>query len=328
MNLILNFACNNHCAYCFQDHFKNNQEEFTVENVEKVLQWAHCPPFSDIHILGGEPTLYQYLPEVIDLTRQYYPLNRIVVITNLLGTDKNIEYLYERVKANDTNMIFLINTTIDNDKKKLFESRLETLYNINEKYISLSITLMQNKNINKVYTDYIHYLFTKYPKIPYLRIGPQMPGGKGIYYNYNFTQDILNLIDIKYFSKTTNITIDCSSNYCMVSDEVEKYLFEHYENTRELLRVGCICPALDILPDFTARYCFSSDDKYTIPNIFIFPNHLMLENYFIGLERIRKVNSERCSNCELFIKGVCLPCHAVDDAWVQNELQNISYERE
>lgn len=124
MNFILNLDCNNHCPYCFQHSLKKVNDEFKINDLEKVLQWAgFFPSEACIHILGGEPTLYTAFPQAIDLIHSYYPSNRLLIITNLLGTEINIEYIKSILL--DIDIDLLLNTTIDKDKKEIFFKRLK-----------------------------------------------------------------------------------------------------------------------------------------------------------------------------------------------------------
>ena len=310
MNISLTLNCNNHCPYCFQGNINDKNMNFTLENLEKVLQWAHCPSNLILHILGGEPTIYPYFIESIELIKKYYPNNKLLIITNLLGKEKNIQYINSILSSK---IGLLINTTIDDDKKELFNNRLSIIYE--NKYINLvtlSITLTQNKILNQKYISDTVKIFNNYPNFKLLRIGLEIPGAKHTWQKYNYDEDFSLLMET--LPSQVKILPDCNWPICLLSLEIEqsyqsRFLFNP-------IRFGCTNPPIDILPNLSVKYCFGSNDNYIIPNILTFSNYLLLLKYLKKIETIHKPKSKDCQKCKYYLEHQCFPCHSFDDVWI------------
>ena len=308
MNLILTLDCNNHCAYCFQSQYKTVKEEMSLEMLEKILKWANCKENQPIRILGGEPTIYSLFSEAIDLINNYYLFNYKLLISNLLGTEQNMNKVFKEVE--NKNLSLLINSTTDKDKEDLMISRLKTLVEIDPSAVCLSITLTPYEKINKQYIKHFYHLINMFPNIKKIRIGACIPGTNQKYERFNYDQLFINFLD-NMPRDIDDITLDCGLNKCILSDE----FFKYYIFFREDIAYGCGGPPMDLLPNGTAKYCFASPDEYIIDNIFDYPNYNMLIRDMYSKELSYKIKDEKCQHCLHFINGDCFPCHSMDIAW-------------
>ena len=61
-NLFLTRKCNLKCPYCFADEFVNKEnEEYTMENFHKAINFIKTMPDERVGFIGGEPTLHPSL---------------------------------------------------------------------------------------------------------------------------------------------------------------------------------------------------------------------------------------------------------------------------
>lgn len=312
MNIVLTFKCSNHCYYCFQPEYKELKAEMHLDTLKQILDWAHINDEEPIKVLGGEPTDYLLFPEAIELINNYYPFHDKVIMTNLLGTEKNMEVVYEELAKH--NFTIMVNTTTDIDKRDLMISRLKILEQINPVPISLSITFTQNNDINNSYIQHLYNLLTICPKISSIRIGAQMPVAGQKYNVFNYDQIFINFLN-NLPRQLDDISLDCGLNKCLLSDKFFKYYFFQ----RKEIPLGCQRPTIDIFPDCSAKYCFASSEDYIVQNIFDFPNYNFLYRYFQGQNYLYQVKYSKCQQCQYYIEGLCFPCHCVDTAWRDNK---------
>ena len=74
-NLYLTHQCNRGCSFCFarkvlHEGSQNEHEILTVSDIERLLQ-RFQGQFRELGLLGGEPFLYPYLREVLELFGRY-----------------------------------------------------------------------------------------------------------------------------------------------------------------------------------------------------------------------------------------------------------------
>ena len=69
--LTVNRACNNRCRWCYAQDTDFTKSEMPLETARKLLLICKDCGVGSINILGGEPTLYANLTEVIKITRDY-----------------------------------------------------------------------------------------------------------------------------------------------------------------------------------------------------------------------------------------------------------------
>lgn len=308
VNISLTTKCNNHCPYCFQGDSHNLNLELSIENYKKILQWSKDYPKDYIQLLGGEPTLYSNLSEIIRISDEYN--KKISLITNLLGQNNNIELI-----KNPSIASILINTTYDDNKKKIF------LYNMNlikdtPCYKSFSITLMPNKNNNIKYIKRIIELLTLFPEIEELRIGLMTPCPElNNFFIYNYSEDVIFLIKKLHITNLKKITFDCSVNLCELDFSLFKLLNENQINNLsiDLLNITCPGPCIDILPNLDIKYCYSMSNFFPTKNIKDFNNYNEAYSYYNSLNEEYQIRNTKCLNCKNF-PIICQPCPSIDQA--------------
>lgn len=316
MNISLTTQCNNNCPYCFQKELHKNKNEFTLEDLERVLQWGAEDLTQwqhGISLLGGEPTLFPQLIPAIKLIYKYLPQVDLTLITNLLCEPELINNLQQF-----SNLTYLINTTHRKQDDNLFYQNLKRLTPQHQN-ICLSITLTDNVDLNQTYVNHLNDLLKEFPTITRVRLGLMQPAPEDAWVNiYNYEADI------DYFLQTININnlsvlqFDCPVNYCQMSHEYYLKLIQ-FPCVKGLGRI-CQGPPFDIQPDLSVKYCYSSPDSFSINNIFAFNSRRQLENYFIEKSKDNYlIHNHKCKTCQLYLTNKCKPCHSIDHALLRGE---------
>ena len=130
INLVDN--CNLNCKGCA--HFSNicDKKYVEVEQFERDLKKVTTIfNLYNFRLLGGEPLLHPNLYKIIEITRQYLPNSRIVIVTNGLLLDK---LSHELLKSMSENNIILTISLYKPTYKKL-NSILKVLNKYNIKYL-------------------------------------------------------------------------------------------------------------------------------------------------------------------------------------------------
>ncbi len=101
MNILLTTKCNKKCNYCFASSLP--KEDMGLDQIDYLLNFPDFSQLTKIGILGGEPTLYPFLYEVISKIRQ---VNNNVVIY-LFSNCENSPAILEKI--NDSNVVLVAN---------------------------------------------------------------------------------------------------------------------------------------------------------------------------------------------------------------------------
>ena len=88
-NIFLTRKCNLKCQYCFADEFVNKEnEEFTIENFKKVVEFIKSDGTEKLGLIGGEPTIYSHFKEAIEILNADEKIKTVAVYTNGLNLDQ------------------------------------------------------------------------------------------------------------------------------------------------------------------------------------------------------------------------------------------------
>lgn len=307
MNIALTTACNNHCPFCFQKDLHKAPQSFDLKTLEKVLDWGAQTYPQKIGILGGEPTLYPFFIEAIDMVMQKFYFAEILLITNLLGSSQNFEYLkkYPDIR-------YLINISFDDSKIMTFFSNLEIIkFSPN---LCLSMTLTRDCDLNKKYISRLQSILITYPQIKELRIGLECPSATETQdFNYNYDNEILYLIEeLPKYDHGLFVHFDCPLNLCQLSYKIVEKINNGETIFKPNINYICSSPCIDIMPDLSAGYCFSS--SYRVNNILDFKDIDTLLGYFRTVNSNYIIKNPKCINCH-YHNVDCFPCHAFDMIW-------------
>lgn len=107
-------GCNNFCPFVPSD-IEDPSIEQIKEDFELISKFKDS--FGRLSLLGGEPTLHNQLDEILDLARQYFPKNDIVLVTNGLLVNRIIE-LVEKFVNNNIRLIVTVYPYADKFKEQ------------------------------------------------------------------------------------------------------------------------------------------------------------------------------------------------------------------
>lgn len=320
MNISLTTVCNNHCPYCFQEDWREQEKkEMSLQDFFKVLEWAdtYIKDGQKIGLLGGEPTIYPHFNEVIDIISERYPDIECVIFTNLLCKGDAVD----KIKSSGCGL--LINTCYDDDKEERFLKNLDRLVSENDilyKY-TFGTTLFEDHDKNRVYIDRLITLLKRYPVAPVIRVGLSTPNsGLGIPKVENYDDDVLYLME-KLSDLNANcrcgrqymMHFDCPVNFCALSTRAHNLILGNFQHCYQQESFHCIHPVIDILPDLSMTYCASSGNNWRIDNALKFESPYALNDYLREQNSKYEFKNETCLSCDLF-HTVCYPCHCVDES--------------
>lgn len=314
-NIYLTKKCNLKCRYCFASEYTDKvQEEITIENFKKALSFIKRDS-SHIGLIGGEPTLYSKLDEIIDILIKDEKINEVFFYTNGLNLNK-----YPKLQDNKFNILINCNSQEEIGKNN-FECLIENLNHISKikkGKISLGI------NINEKITDY-SYIFEllKIININVVRIS---------YAVQNETKENTNDVMDSFFKikpiiisfyeqcieKNVIPNLDCNSlPYCILDSKDKKIIMKIYNLSKSNYSIGkanifpnSCTPIIDIFPDLTVGRCFGLS-KYIKVKMDDFANISQIENYFIKKidKNVKSVFlTKNCKECKYKLIDKCNIC--------------------
>lgn len=256
MNLYLTHRCNRGCPFCFarkvlQDAGNNLDEIMSISEVKTLLD--HFPEIENsirnIGLLGGEPFLYPYLDELLNLLSERGVSAK--VFTSATNTMPDI--LKEMSIDNAVGKInFVVNVgTRDTYSEKQYQN-LDVFLRHYAPLASLSFTIF-NLQTNPTY---LFDLIDGYGLCRNIRVGIALPilyGGNQYIALNDYKKAGSYLVDVAKQAAIRGITLsmDCGFIACMFTDQ----------QIGELLRLGTgvhfLCgAAIDIGPRLEAWNCF------------------------------------------------------------------------
>jgi len=154
--------CNLNCLYCFQR--KNNTPEMTWEMFEKIFSKAKSLKTGFISFLGGEPMLWEYIYDAVELCTEYNILTDITTNGTLLNnttieklSNAKLDYLNISTDIQSTDAISEKNIIFDKEilkelkmaeKNHNIKLRINSvIYNNNFEDIKLLLELSKENKI-------------------------------------------------------------------------------------------------------------------------------------------------------------------------------------
>lgn len=112
-NMLIFFVtsrCNSVCRTCFYWDSLNRSGDLTFDEIRKIS--ATMPPFTDLWLSGGEPTLREELVDIIDLFCAQNGVSSLRLPTNGLLTGR-LEEIVDQVFARHPGVTFHVNVALD-----------------------------------------------------------------------------------------------------------------------------------------------------------------------------------------------------------------------
>lgn len=315
-NIFLTRKCNLKCPYCFADEFVNKaNEEYTLENVRKAIEFIKTDKDEKIGLIGGEPTLYPYFNEVLSILNNDDDISNYVIYTNGLEIDKYIDELTNK------KVQILINCNSPKDIGDRFlklKDNIILLLERNFTDFSLGINLYSSS------FDY-SYIFEllELSQKNNLRFSTSLPNSS----KEEVPNALQSFLEFKpflfeFFSDCYERDIvpynDCNAiPSCILSDEEKlflvkmKILADKYKLPSTIITSHMCSPVIDILPDLNAVRCFGFSKELKVP-ISKFKSLQMLRKFFYNkIDAYAKLSfeSSECDDCKSRLYDRCGLCY-------------------
>lgn len=315
-NIFLTRKCNLKCPYCFADEFVNKaNEEYTLENVKKVIDFIKTDKEERIGLIGGEPALYPYFSEVLSLLNNDDDVKNYIIFTNGLEIDKFIE----KITNKKVKILINCNSPIDlGERYNKLKNNIKMLVETGFPDFTLGINLYSSN------LDY-SYIFDllSISKKNNLRFSTSLPNTS----KEDTKNALKNFLEFKPF--LFKFFTDCYENEvvpyndcnsipsCILTVEDKrllikiKVLADKYKLSNTI-NTSCTCkPVIDILPDLKAVRCFGFSKELKVP-ISDFKNIKALRKYFynkIDLYAKLSFESLECEDCKSRLYDKCGLCY-------------------
>ncbi len=326
-NIFLTRKCNLNCPYCFASEFVNKEnEEVTLENFNKILNFIKADGTERVGLIGGEPLVYSHFKEIIEILISDEQIKTIVIYTNGINLDKYFDILgHEKISC-------LINC---NSEKDIGTSQYEKLKNNILKFKEINKKFKLGINLYSKDMDY-SYIFDllKLAEGKELRFSTALPNDKK-----EKTKNILKGFE-EMHTKLFEFLEDCLNNNIVPYNDCNAIpdCLLTVENKRLLLKLGVLAkknnltenmtilssktchPVIDILPDLNAVRCFGLSKYMKVP-ITNFKSLTGLINYFhnkIDLYARLSFVNKNCEDCKSRFMDKCGICftyklHKIED---------------
>lgn len=317
VNVFLTRKCNLNCKYCFAKEFINKKnEEFTIENFNKVLQFIKQDGIESVGLLGGEPTLHSAFRNILDILINDRQIKIIKIFTNGLELHKYKEYWKNK------KFYFLINCNSKSDiglkNFNLLKSNLLMLNKVAYNRFHLGINLYSPQ------MEY-SYIFELLKLVNHHKLRFSIS-------STNYEKETINdiLIEIIRFKKLLfDFYKDCLENEiapnndcnsipdCLFNAEDKKILLKlveigiKYNQSNPITSSHSCIPSIDILPDMTTIRCLGLS-KYSRINLYDFKSIENIKKYYTNTIDIYAKTSfikKDCESCNsrIFDKcGICI----------------------
>lgn len=172
--LFVTGRCNAKCAMCFYAEDMNKREkDLTFDEIRKLSETAG--EFNRLWISGGEPTLRDELPEIIEMFYKNNKIKDVNMPTNGLKPDRVVEWV-KRIRKNCPDLSLIISVSADgfgdtHDQQRgvpgNFYKSLETLKKVDDhfgddpKILKNVATVITRYNIEEI-VDFMTWMFGRF----------------------------------------------------------------------------------------------------------------------------------------------------------------------
>lgn len=326
VNIFLTKKCNLKCPYCFASEFVNKEnEEITISNFNKVLDFIKRDGTNTVGLLGGEPTIYSGFEEVLNILIADKKIENVVIFTNGLELHK-----YEKYWGNKK-FRFLVNCNspydISHKQYENLKQNIKMLDKIAKHRFLLGINLYEMEMDYSFIFELLNSV-----NIHSLRFSISLPND-----DKELTVDILEKVSrwkpllIRFFTDCIKNEIspiyDCNSfPDCLFTVDDKRLLLKLAEIAKKF-NIGspltssrtCV-PVVDILPDLTAIRCLGLS-KQTRINLEDFKNITNIKKYYLNnIDLFARVSycKQECDDCKIRLLEKCGVCFTFKLNQIQN----------
>lgn len=301
INIFVTYRCNLSCPYCFAGELKSiYPEDMRMRDFARLLRWMHKAGVPAAGFIGGEPTLHQRLPVMLEASKDAGLST--VLFTNGLFDLK----LAERLASCVSN--FVVNY---NDPALYTARQAAMLHASLEKLTALGARITFSKNFTLEHNSY-----------DYLLDGAAQYGVRAIRYDISrpsLSGDNAHVTLSAHRAMLSHVTgfvrvcvergiktgLDCCVRLCDLDPEDRRYL------ERVSMKFTGIChPSIDVHPDLSASYCLPLHHQ-RVADVTRFADHSALMQHFAtAVYPIRFAGvGEECAHCpdfKRFCQGGCM----------------------
>lgn len=303
LGLILSYRCNQSCNYCkYHTLEKVFPNDMNIELFNKFLDWMEKAGLSSFRVLGGEPTQYPYLKDMIAICKKRkFQFSQF--FSNLLFDESVVKY-FDKWVFNEIVAHYPPANLYNKNEYGLFISNLKMLisagYNINVAYM-----------LTTPYEDFRYLIeLVKTCRVKKVTLGFTYPGysDKSIYVPIeemvNFNDMIVNIVKQLLLLKVKS-AIYPALPLCMFKEEERRYLIRN-TNLRGLCFGGGFLLLCRINPDLSVFFCPASYQKAD-KSLLEFRDLDELYEYWVPyIERLRWAPLlESCNTCKYFKNKYC-----------------------
>ncbi len=314
-NIVLNSQCNLNCSYCFaKDYIKNGNENFSLTNFEKVINFIKTEKNERIGLVGGEPFLHPNFDEMLNILERDKDINNVIIFTNGTFIKKYIN------KLNHNKFNLLINCNYPEDigeKYSIVKENLKLLKEADIKNITLGINLYSElKNYDFIF-DLLKIINSHELRYSFSFSKEKKKSVKNILVLYRKLKPFWKKFIEECNQREIIAVCDCNPMPdCLLDDydrnmAIKTLLLAKKYNTNYILSAAKPCrPLIDIFPDLNAvrSFCYSIEGKVPISK---FDNLSMLREYFyneIDIYSELTFLDEHCIKCFKRLTGKCRIC--------------------
>jgi len=181
--------CNQDCAFCVvkgenKGKFGSMSKDEAKETIKKFIDFGG----EDIVFTGGEPTLRDDLPEIIEYAEQFNTLHSISIITNgtRISDGKYLSMLIDADKKNKMGFCFSLHSHKEKiselltNTKGTFKKAISGIENVIRKGKRLSIYQVITSKNYKDLLEFTKFLNEKYPEIKDITFAYPFPQGNAL----------------------------------------------------------------------------------------------------------------------------------------------------
>lgn len=128
MSIVSTNKCNRHCAYCINSKTDCKSDLPFEKAIENITKAKNEFGIKECVILGGEPTLYKKLPQLIDYLRFKLNFEKVVMTTNGVALT---DFLLEDICSSG---LTHLNVSLHSNKDFISLKRMKQVYSIANAY--------------------------------------------------------------------------------------------------------------------------------------------------------------------------------------------------
>lgn len=301
----VNRSCNLRCEWCYAQSTNYESVNISLDDARKIIEIFYGYGVKNFIILGGEPTLYKFLP---DLLKHINELNcHSTIVTNALKlADMNylrklkkqgLQGLNISLKA-PTRKLFIKNTGID-----CFDEFNTAIKNLHEEDISFGLSIVLSEDNIEGIEDWIEYaqcLESKYLSLSFYK------APFGIRTEFNDPRKIISKFVDKYdkIHQITNgkFTLHQSLPFCLWPRDILN-IMEDRNQIRSLCQLLCH-NGLVINPDKSLCVCnllydypigYIGEQVYDKSSLEKFWTNEETKNIY---KKLLRLPTKKCEKCE------------------------------